>query len=71
MNGYRSSRRLAIKPMEVLEKERERRERASHSSSHSYGQHRPPLRVGGGRYDFEELEEAELDQYHFQIEVQV
>ena len=66
-----TAKRLAIKPIDVLEKEREQREKRKHGSSSSYGQHRHPLRKGQGRYDFEELEEAELDQYHFQVELHV
>lgn len=70
-NRYMSAKRLAIKPMDVLEKDREQRERSKYGSSYSYGQHRHPLRRGQGRYDFEDLEEAELDQYRFQIELHV
>lgn len=67
----KSTRRLAIKTMDILEKERGQRENSRHSSSHSYGQHRSPLRASQGRYDFEDLDEPELDQYHFQIELEV
>ena len=70
-NGYTSAKRLAIKPMNVLEKDREQREKSKYGSSYSYGQHRHPLRKGQGRYDFEDLEEAELNQYRFQIELHV
>jgi len=70
-NRYMTAKRLAIKPIDVLEKEREQRGKRKHGSSYSYGQHRQPLRKGQGRYDFEELEEAELDQYHFQVELHV
>jgi hypothetical protein len=68
--GYMSIKRLAIKPMDVLEKDREQREKSKHGS-YSYGQNRHPLSPGQGRYDFDDLEEAELDQYRFQIELHV
>jgi hypothetical protein len=70
-NRQMSAKRLAIKPLDVLEKDREQREKRKHGSSYSYGQHRHPLRKDQGRYDFEDLEEAELDQYHCQIELHV
>lgn len=63
--------RLAIKPMEILEKERAQREENWHGSASSYKRHRRPLKTGQGRYDFEDLEEPELDQYRFQIELQM
>jgi hypothetical protein len=69
--GYMSIKRLAIKPMDVLEKDHEQREKSKHGSSYSYGQNRHPLSPGQGRYDFDDLEEAELDQYRFQIELHV
>jgi hypothetical protein len=64
-------RRLATKPMKMLEKERAQREENRHGSSSSYKRHRRPLKTGQGRYDFEDLEEPELDQYRFQIELEV
>ena len=57
--------------MDVLEQDREQREKSKYGSSYSYGQHRHPFRRGQGRYDFEDLEDAELDQYRFQIELHV
>jgi hypothetical protein len=57
--------------MNILQKDREQREKSKYGSSYSYGQNRRPLRQGQGRYDFEDLEEAELDQYRFQIELHV
>lgn len=64
---------LLAKPMDILQKERQEREKSmtSQGGCTSFGMNRTPLGKGQGRFDFEELENAELDEYRFQIEIEV
>lgn len=70
-NDYMSGKMLMVKPIALLEVERQKREERPSGMIMGHHMSRPPLQVGQGRYDFEKMDKDVKDLYEFSVELTV